>query len=177
MQNKYKANPAPVWALVLIATICFSLILSACGNDTNGQSTVASMTVEANQQAGGIKAAPTPPAADTPAAQPTTAPAGSPAAGGQTTTAAAGGGNATGDSAKGLALFQSSGCTSCHAGLGKQAGGIGPQLSTDPKITGAAFVVNQLRNAAAPMPKYPATQISDPQANDLAAYILSIRGK
>lgn len=171
MHIQYKANPATLVVLVLVIVIS-ALILSACGNDTNGQSTAASMTVESNLAAGGIKAAPTPPASDTAAPQPTPAAQTSAAAGG--TAAAPAGGSSTGDAQAGLKLFQTNGCSGCHLQDGKGTGGVGPQLSNDPKITGADFIHNQVRNAAPPMPKFGTGQISDSQLNDLTAYILSI---
>lgn len=101
------------------------------------------------------------------------------AAGGSSgTTAASGGSGASAaDIQAGLQLFQSNGCSGCHSQNG-QAAGVGPKLQGDANITSADFVVQQVRNkAVAPMPKYPASQLSDADLNKIAAYVLSLQGK
>lgn len=173
MAHHFKAIPAKLSVLILSAGLAL-LLLSACGTNTDNQSTAASKTVEANLQAGGIKAAPTVAPTFTAAAQATTTSASG--GGNSTTTSASGGGNAA-DIQAGLQLFQQNGCSGCHSNDGKAAG-VGPKLQGDPNVTGTAFVINQVRNkAVAPMPKFPVSQISDADLNKIAAYIVSLQGK
>lgn len=176
MAHHFKAFPAKLIGLILSASLAL-LLLSACGTNTDADSTAASKTVEANQAAGGIKAAPTVAPTFTPAAAPQTSAAGG--GGNATTTSASGGGGgaSAADIQAGLQLFQSNGCSGCHSQDGKAAG-VGPKLQGDANITGPDFVINQVRNkAVAPMPKYPASQLSDADLNKIAAYVVSLQSK
>ena len=165
MLIKRKASLTTLSMLLVLASVVVSLVLSACGNDTNGQSTVASQTVDANNQAYQIKPLPTDVA--------TTAPAGG--GSGATTAPAAGGGSTDGDAKAGLVAFQSASCSGCHSNNG-QAAGVGPKLQGDPKTADVAFTKDWVRNkAVAPMPKFSTSQLSDADLNNIAAYLKALR--
>ncbi len=147
---------APGQALGAILILSLSLIFSACG-DVDQKSTEVSAP---------IRPSPTVTTAQTTAAA---APATTAAASGATT-AAAGGGAAAGDTAKGLALFNSNTCGTCHLQGGK-AKGIGPALINSPRDD--AYIRTQLKNGKGQMPAYP--NLTEDQQTDIIAYIRSIK--
>ena len=75
---------------------------------------------------------------------------------------------APGDATAGKAVFQAN-CGGCHAGLGTQAGGVGPQLKGRP-LTLAA-VKTQITNGKGLMP---GGIVSGKDMSDVAAYVMSI---
>ena len=112
--------------------------------------------------------------------------------GGTTTTQAAGGGTATtqaaagttqastggtsaggGNVAAGLTAFKASGCSGCHLGLGKAAGGTGPKLSGTQRDD--AYIKTIIRNGKGAMPAHSTDEVSDQQITDLIAYIRSLK--
>jgi mono/diheme cytochrome c family protein len=77
-----------------------------------------------------------------------------------------------GDSKRGQALYQSTGCYACHGTTGAGAGRFGPKLAPGP-IPFAAFEY-QLRTPRERMPAYSTKVFSDAAAADVYAYLLSI---
>jgi len=74
-----------------------------------------------------------------------------------------------GDSANGKKLFETIGCFECH-GYAGQGGAAGPKL-IDPPVY-PAFIV-QLRTPRQVMPPYTAKVLSDQQAADIYAHLLT----
>jgi Cytochrome C oxidase, cbb3-type, subunit III len=83
---------------------------------------------------------------------------------------AGGGGAAKGDVAAGLTVFQNAGCTGCHNGDGKQAGGIGPQLAG--RGVDETAIRTIIENGKAPMP---ANLVSGTDEDNVVAYVLSLQ--
>ena len=77
------------------------------------------------------------------------------------------GGQAAGNASAGQAVFQQN-CNSCHPGGDR---GSGPAIKGRP----ADGVKNQVRKGGGGMPAFSASQISDQQLNDLAAYVASLK--
>jgi ubiquinol-cytochrome c reductase cytochrome b subunit len=76
----------------------------------------------------------------------------------------------------GLKLFQSNNCAGCHNGNGTQEGGVGPKLAGDEIASVPASAKDWVRNGAvAPMPKYPASQLSDADLDKIVAYLQSLK--
>lgn len=76
-----------------------------------------------------------------------------------------------GNAANGKKLFETIGCFECH-GFAGQGGGAGPKL-VDPVTPFEAFVV-QLRTPRQQMPPYTARVLSQQQAADIYAHLLTI---
>lgn len=79
----------------------------------------------------------------------------------------------TGDPASGKKLMLSVACYMCHGTFGQGGGGNGPKLAPNP--IPLALFMRQLRRPAGRMPVYTTTVLSDAQANDLYAYMQSIK--
>jgi ubiquinol-cytochrome c reductase cytochrome c subunit len=75
-----------------------------------------------------------------------------------------------GNSQTGRQLFESKGCYSCHGFVG-QGSREGPRLT--PPVALPAFV-QQLRTPRAIMPPYEAALVTDGQAADIHAYLVSL---
>lgn len=153
------------FVFILAALLAISALAVACGPSAAPTPTVAptkpaAPTAAATKPAAAasptIKAAPTTTAS---VASPTTA--AKPAL--PTTAAPAAGGNA----AAGQAVFTAN-CNACHPNGQK---GVGPD------IRGASVneVKRQVRNGGGSMPAFTASQISDTQLSDLAAYVSSLK--
>lgn len=181
---------ARVACAFLMLILTFTFLLAACGdvdnNSTSVSITVRPQTVIAGAQqnnnpnsgiptdptrsgtlVAGATATPIPPqpTAASQAPTPTPAAANTTAASGATTAAAP-----AGDAAKGLALFNSNTCGTCHLQGGK-AKGIGPALINSPRDD--AYIRNQLKNGKGQMPAYP--NLTEAQQTDIIAYIRSIK--
>lgn len=78
----------------------------------------------------------------------------------------------TGDAGHGKALFTADGCYQCHGYVGQGASSTGPRLAPDP-LPYEAFV-QQLRRPASQMPPYQAAILSDKDAADIYAYLVTI---
>lgn len=181
--------------LLVLGLLVGSLVLAACG-DTDANSTRVSgearpaTAIQGAQQnnspvagggggipvdptrsltqAAGATSTPLPPTPTPQPGQPTTAPA----AGGGNTPAAPGGGTGGGGNAQaGATVFQSAGCTACHANGGRAAG-VGPALVRSQRDD--AYIRNIIRNGRGAMPAYSPAQVNDQQLNDLLAYIRSL---
>ncbi len=76
-----------------------------------------------------------------------------------------------GNAATGKTLYEGVGCFQCH-GFAGQGGGAGPKL-VDPVTPYEAFVV-QLRTPRQVMPPYTARVLTDQQAADIYAHLLTI---
>ena len=74
-----------------------------------------------------------------------------------------------GDAANGKKLFETIGCFECH-GFAGQGGAAGPKLIEPPAFP--AYIV-QLRTPRAVMPPYTARVLSDQQAADIYAHMLT----
>ena len=79
-------------------------------------------------------------------------------------------GGAPGDVAAGKTIFQTT-CTGCHAGLGTQAGGVGPKLQGMPGLT-QEKVTTQITNGGGPMP---GGLVSGKDMADVTAYVMSLQ--
>ncbi len=85
---------------------------------------------------------------------------------GKTPPAGGGGGDAT----AGLAVFQGKGCAGCHAGDGKEAGGIGPQLSgRGVDETAIRTIIGAGKGAM------PAGLVTGTDEDNVVAYVLSLQ--
>jgi mono/diheme cytochrome c family protein len=71
-----------------------------------------------------------------------------------------------GDANKGKTLFMKNGCYECHGTVGQ--GGTGPRIA--PRTGSIAYI----RKPAGQMPPYTAKVLSDSDAADLLAYLMSI---
>jgi cytochrome c551/c552 len=88
--------------------------------------------------------------------------------GGSSSSGGGGGGGASGDASKGQALFDSKGCSGCHAIDKGQPSPVGPNLA-DVKLT-EQQILHQIEVGGGPMPPKLAT---GQDAKDIAAYVLS----
>jgi mono/diheme cytochrome c family protein len=77
--------------------------------------------------------------------------------------------NPAGNVANGKKLFETDGCFQCH-GWAAQGGGAGPKLNPPPAFP--AFLL-QLRTPRQLMPPYAASVLSDQQAADIHAYLMT----
>ncbi len=75
----------------------------------------------------------------------------------------------------GVAYFREENCVSCHA-IGGQGATIGPDLTTTSIHKDAAWMIQHFKRPAAMRPgsSMPAIQLSDPQLNALAAFLLKL---
>ncbi len=78
--------------------------------------------------------------------------------------------NPKGDAANGKKLYESVGCYQCH-GYAAQGGAAGSKLNPPPAFP--AFVL-QLRTPRQIMPPYAAAVLSDNQAADIQAYLMTM---
>jgi len=177
----------------LVTLLVAALMLTACQTDIDKNSTALSATIRpaaavetanGNNQPGNVPIDPTKSgtlvagATSTPGA-PT--PAIGSGGGTATTTTAAGGGAATtvagvaGNAQAGLATFRTI-CQSCHPNAGRAAG-IGPNLTNSANAGDPNYIRNNIRKGKGAMPAFPTDQISDPDLENLVAYIISIRAK
>ena len=83
--------------------------------------------------------------------------------------AAAKAANAPGDAAAGKTIFEAK-CGGCHAGLGLEAGGIGPKLKGT--ALDLAAIKTQITNGKGLMP---GGIVSGTDMADVAAYVMSIK--
>ncbi len=177
----------------LVTLLVAALMLTACQTDIDKNSTALSATIRPaaavetanqNNQPGNVPIDPTKSltlvagATSTPEAA-TKAPGGGGAA---TTTAAVGGGAATtvagvtGNATAGQAAFRTN-CQSCHLNGGRNAGGIGPQLSVSPNAGDPNYIRNIVRKGKGAMAAIDKEQVTDAELENLVAYVLSIRTK
>ncbi len=73
------------------------------------------------------------------------------------------------DVTAGKAVFDQN-CNTCHPGGDR---GVGPALKG--RNLSADRITRQVRNGGGSMPAFSASQISDPQLNDLVAYVQSLK--
>jgi ubiquinol-cytochrome c reductase cytochrome c subunit len=78
-----------------------------------------------------------------------------------------------GNAQTGKALFEKDGCYQCHGYIGQGAGATGPKLAPEP-LPYDAFV-RQLRTPAQEMPPYESAILTDQQAADIYAYLMTIK--
>ena len=163
-----KRNPLnrPITTLVMIAILAAIVALTVTAiSDLN--KVQASGGGAAQPAAAGAT-----PASGTPAAGATTAAAGATTADAGATTAAAGA-SGGGNVAAGLTAFKSAGCSGCHQGLGKAAGGTGPKLAGTGRDD--TYITTIIRNGKGAMPAHAQDEVSDAQIKDLIAYIRSLK--
>ncbi|MBT2187813.1 c-type cytochrome [Sphingobium nicotianae] len=83
---------------------------------------------------------------------------------------------ATGDPAKGKALFESASCGACHALAAAGASGeVGPALDHNDHLT-HALIVSRVASGQGAMPSF-GEQFTQAQVDDIAAYVLSAAAK
>ena len=81
---------------------------------------------------------------------------------------------AAGSTAAGMALFESTGCGTCHTLADAGAGGsVGPNL--DASKPSAELVVDRVTNGQGAMPSF-SDQLSEDQIADVAAYVSAVAG-
>jgi mono/diheme cytochrome c family protein len=78
-----------------------------------------------------------------------------------------------GNAQTGKGLYEKDGCYQCHGYIGQGAGATGPKLAPEP-LPYDAFV-RQLRTPAQEMPPYESAILSDQQAADIYAYLMTIK--
>ena len=142
----------------IIGIVVMVAVIAIAGTDTSGASSV------------GLGALPNSTFATSGSSAPSSSPP--PSSGGSSGPSSSGGG---GDAANGKVLFTSKTCSSCHSVVAGTASPFpsAPNLA-ELNGTGAlttAVILNQIKNAAAPMP---AGLASGQDADDLAAYILTL---
>ena len=79
---------------------------------------------------------------------------------------------ATGDVARGKDIYMRDACYTCHGTTGASTSFVGPKLA-HAGLT-ANRILRQLRQPQAQMPAYTENVLSDKDAADLAAYVLSL---
>jgi cytochrome c551/c552 len=142
----------------IIGIVVMVAVIAIAGTDTSGASSV------------GLGALPNSTFATSGTSTPSSSPP--PSSGGSSGPSSAGGG---GNAANGKALFTTKTCSGCHSVV---AGTASPfpsapnlaELNSSGALT-TAVILNQIKNAAAPMP---AGLASGQDADDLAAYILTL---
>ena len=77
-----------------------------------------------------------------------------------------------GDAANGKRLYMADGCYQCHGTVGQGSRPTGPHLAPNP-VPYEGFVA-QLRHPANAMPPYTSVVLSDREAADIYAYLLTI---
>jgi mono/diheme cytochrome c family protein len=77
-----------------------------------------------------------------------------------------------GDAANGKRVYMAVGCYECHGNVGQGSRPTGPHLAPNP-VPYEGFVA-QLRHPANAMPPYTSVVLSDQQAADIYAYLLTI---
>jgi ubiquinol-cytochrome c reductase cytochrome c subunit len=80
--------------------------------------------------------------------------------------------SAAGDVTRGKALYMRDACYTCHGTTGASTSFVGPKL-VHSGLT-AALILRQLRHPRAQMPAYTEKVLSDSDAADIAAYVLSL---
>ncbi len=154
-----KRNPLnrPITSLIMLFILASMVVLTFLAiSDLNAA--VASTTNVSTP------ASTAPPASATTAAPP----------GGATTATAAPAGN--GDAAAGAKTFRGV-CQACHLNGGRNAGGVGPQLSNSPNAGDPAYIRNIVRNGKGAMAAIDKDTVSDAELENIVAYIASIRAK
>jgi len=143
----------------IIGIVVMVAVIAIAGTDTSGASSV------------GLGALPNSTFATSGSSAPSSSPP--PSSGGSSGPTSSGGG---GNAANGKALFTTKTCSGCHSVV---AGTASPfpsapnlaELNASGALT-TAVILNQIKNAAAPMP---AGLASGQDADDLAAYILTLK--
>jgi mono/diheme cytochrome c family protein len=79
---------------------------------------------------------------------------------------------AAGDAARGKALYMRDACYTCHGTTGASTSFMGPKLAHTNLTAGE--ILRQLRRPRAQMPAYTEKVLSDGDAADIAAYVLSL---
>ncbi len=79
---------------------------------------------------------------------------------------------AAGDAARGKALYMRDACYTCHGTTGASTSFAGPRLAHTNLTAGE--ILRQLRRPRAQMPAYTEKVLSDGDAADIAAYVLSL---
>jgi mono/diheme cytochrome c family protein len=80
--------------------------------------------------------------------------------------------SAQGDATRGKALYMRDACYTCHGTTGASTSFVGPKL-VHSGLT-ATLILRQLRHPLAQMPAYTEKVLSDSDAADIAAYVLSL---
>jgi mono/diheme cytochrome c family protein len=83
--------------------------------------------------------------------------------------AAAAAGGRQGDAAHGKSIFAAT-CASCHGASGRE-GGVGPSLKNEKSRKNFSQTVVWIKNPQPPMPKLYPTPLSQPDVDDVAAYV------
>jgi ubiquinol-cytochrome c reductase cytochrome c subunit len=78
-----------------------------------------------------------------------------------------------GNAQTGKTLFEKDGCYQCHGYIGQGASATGPRLAPEPLPYDA--YLRQLRTPAQDMPPYESAILTDQQAADIYAYLMTIK--